>query len=1082
MANNTEKRDVIITLSSGKALSSIKDLEGAMRGLRKEFKQTSDESKRSKIAAEMKKINGELGKQYSMTRAAQGGWKQLSSTIMKAGGILAGMVGFQMVTDQIGNLIKRGSELSDSMADVRKTTGLTDAEVKQLDKSLRQIDTRTSRRELLSLARDAGKLGKDSVADVKKFVEQADIINVALGEDLGDGALVTIGKLSNIFKTEMLNIASSINTVGASSEASEPALVEFLSRLGGIATTAKLSAPDIIGYGATLDSLGLKAEMSTTALNRFFIDFVKNTEEFGRIAGFAEGELSKLVGEEGTNQGFIAFLEKLREANPESQQFLQKLEQLGIDGARGSQVFLTLANNTQRLREQQDIANQSFDKGSSVIDEFNVKNNNFAANINRIQKAIAQTFTSGGLMKSIERMAGQITDLLPKQESYTQELSRTNREFNAEIEVLKRANFSQDQRGKFIKKINEKYEEYLPNLIDEQATLEEIEAIQKKVNDQMMSRILLASYEEEIKEILEEQKQSIEALYNIEVERAKLRAGQDPIKDNATLAEQRAFQLKQMEELNELMVNSTEKRTKDVEAKYEAMAERLGLVFQDIKKALNEVVVTDDEDGGGDGDGGDDLSEAQKKALAKSVAETKKLVQQLRDVKIEAINDVERREIVALKEAFRRERDKIEQTTANEEVKNDLIFELEQKLQSDITEVQREASEERIKKEAERIQAANDSELFTLELRVDVAEEGSLEQLQALGELMAKQMEMELSSVTLTKEQRLLIEQDYLQRFEKLWDEFDESQKLKQEERTLSFEESMEVMTEANDGFFDSISQGFDRQITLSNMARDKEIENLQIQHDRGIISKKTYDKQREKLEKKYAAEERAIKRKQFEVDRVGRIASATIAMAQAINVAMTGGPYVGQVLAGITAALAGVQIGYIASEPNPYFRGSTDTIQDSTGRTHRAQNIGPIAQGGLVSTPSLGILGDQGTEMIVPNWLYTHPDYSDTMSHLANAIDRGYPTSSSASIAQLDPTTTTTSPAAATQIAAPPADPELKAMLARNTALLERLERNGVTGRWEWEDYKNGILTQEDIDGKNYFSSQNDRTPGKPL
>jgi TP901 family phage tail tape measure protein len=256
--------------------------------------------------------------------------------------------------------------------------------------------------ELLKLASEAGKLGISGAGNIKKFVKEADMINVALGEDLGEGAILSIGKLSDVFGTGMLNIGSAINSLGAASAASEGYLVDFAARLGGVAKTAGISAPDILGYGAVLDSLGLQAEMSGTALSNFFIDFTKNVGKFEGVAGMAKGSLQELIGKEGTNAGFMAFLENLKASSSGADDFLRKLEKLGIDGSRGAQVFLTLSNNIGMVKDQQKIANAEFDKGTSIVDEFNIKNNNFAASLEKLQKKIASLLTDNFIVNGIK--------------------------------------------------------------------------------------------------------------------------------------------------------------------------------------------------------------------------------------------------------------------------------------------------------------------------------------------------------------------------------------------------------------------------------------------------------------------------------------------------------------------------------------------------------------------------------------------------------------------------------------------------------------------------------------------------------
>jgi TP901 family phage tail tape measure protein len=344
-------------------------------------------------------------------KVGEGFWSKMKTQALQFGTLAAGYVGFQALIGKTQSLFKANYDLSDSFADVMKTTGLTELQMDKLNSRLSKINTRSSREELLKLASDAGKLGESSVEGVEKFVKQADIIKVSLKEDLGDDAIISIAKLSKIFKTEMLNIASSINSIGQASEASEQYQVDFLSRLAGVSQTAKLSAPDLLGYSAALEINGQAAEKSGTALTTFFIDFVKDTEKYGKAAGFAKGELTKLIGDKGTNVAFIEFLQRLKAGSVSSQDLLEKMESLGIDGARGAGIFLTLSNNIGLVSQQQKIANDSFTKGTSVIDEFNTRNENFAALMDKFQKQLAGWFSGSGIMKVMKDLLQSFTSL-----------------------------------------------------------------------------------------------------------------------------------------------------------------------------------------------------------------------------------------------------------------------------------------------------------------------------------------------------------------------------------------------------------------------------------------------------------------------------------------------------------------------------------------------------------------------------------------------------------------------------------------------------------------------------------------------
>jgi TP901 family phage tail tape measure protein len=326
--------------------------------------------------------------------------QSLAATIgVAAGEMITGLI--ESAKSMVSGIVDNSAIISDELSDIQKTTGLTEDQVRTVNNELKKLDTRTSFSQLRQLASEAGKLGNESVEDVKRFVAEANIIDVALGEDLGADAITQISKLSKIFHTGMLNIASAINSIGAASEASESFQVDFLSRVAGVAQTAKLSAPDLLAYGAALEINGQTAEVSGTALSKFFLDFVGNTEKFGRAAGYAKGELKALIDDKGTNAAFMDFLVRLKQVSPTSDLMIQKLQELNIEGSSGANVFLTLANNLGLVKSQQDVANQSYSEGISVIQEYNTKNNNAAAELEKLKKSIESVFTADSLLDAV---------------------------------------------------------------------------------------------------------------------------------------------------------------------------------------------------------------------------------------------------------------------------------------------------------------------------------------------------------------------------------------------------------------------------------------------------------------------------------------------------------------------------------------------------------------------------------------------------------------------------------------------------------------------------------------------------------
>ena len=166
------------------------------------------------------------------------------------------------------------AEMEQEMANVRKFTGMTMEQVEDLNEEFKNMNTRTSREDLNKLAQEAGRLGKTSKEDVLGFVRAADQINVAL-DDLGEGATLTLSKLTGIFGDEerlgteksLLAVGSVINELSQNCSASAPYLAEFTSRMGGVGSQAGMTIQQIMGFAAVLDSNNQKVEASATALS-----------------------------------------------------------------------------------------------------------------------------------------------------------------------------------------------------------------------------------------------------------------------------------------------------------------------------------------------------------------------------------------------------------------------------------------------------------------------------------------------------------------------------------------------------------------------------------------------------------------------------------------------------------------------------------------------------------------------------------------------------------------------------------------------------------------------------------------------
>lgn len=284
------------------------------------------------------------------------------------------------------------AEMQEAESQVRKYTGMTTEEVAALNEEFKQMDTRTAREKLNALAGDAGRLGITAKKDVLEFVDAADKINVALGEDLGEDAVKNIGKLAQMFGEDeklglrgaMLATGSAINEVAQNSSAAEAYLVAFTARVAGAANQAKVAQGDILGYASVLDQNMQQQEMAATAFQTLMMKMYQEPAKFAKIAGQSVEEFSSLIKND-ANEAILQFLDTLSKKGG-LDQLAPMFKEMGLDGVRASGVISTMAGKIDDIRTAQKLANDAYRDGTSIINEFNVQNNTVQAGLDKAKK------------------------------------------------------------------------------------------------------------------------------------------------------------------------------------------------------------------------------------------------------------------------------------------------------------------------------------------------------------------------------------------------------------------------------------------------------------------------------------------------------------------------------------------------------------------------------------------------------------------------------------------------------------------------------------------------------------------------
>lgn len=366
-----------------------KDLNAILRQLNPNtelYKQYSEQLK--EVNNRIKELRGTANEtRFSLAKLADGFNRY--GTI--AASIIAGLTG---VTLTMRSCVNEYAEMEEAQSQVVKYTGLAKQEVEELNEEFKRMDTRTARTRLNELAGDAGKLGISTKAGVLEFVEAADMINVALGEDLGKDAITQIGKLADMFgdgdrslKENMLAVGSAVNSVAQNSSAAEPYLVEFTARLGGVGKQANLAITDIMGFASALDQNMLRSEMASTALSGLILKLYQEPAKYAKLAGLQVEEFTQLMSKD-ANEAVLTFLEALNRLGG-MDKLAPVLDQMSLSGAEAASVISALAGNVDKVRKEQQGANQAFVEGTSIYNEFSVQNSTVQAELDKAKKSFS---------------------------------------------------------------------------------------------------------------------------------------------------------------------------------------------------------------------------------------------------------------------------------------------------------------------------------------------------------------------------------------------------------------------------------------------------------------------------------------------------------------------------------------------------------------------------------------------------------------------------------------------------------------------------------------------------------------------
>lgn len=406
----------------GKVFANLNKLEQMAKNVKLQMRYTDSIEELRKLQIQYKGLTDRIRELTNQTTQSSHAFGRLFQRA-------AEYTGFYMLFNRSQQLIKNAIQgnlkLSDSISDIQKVSGLSEESVKGLVAQIEKLDSRNSPEVLNNMAYAAGKLGIKGAENLLGFTRAADKLNVALKEYLGEGAdgVVRLMKFANVMGTSdqygveqaLLKTGSALNYMTQSTAAAADYMIEFASRFGPIARQAKMTEGDVIGLASALDALSVNNEEAATSLQKFVVRLLSAPTSVSKALGMDANEAKQMV-ETGRS------IELVEQALGKLGERAQKYGVSGISsvigdiGSKGQaqrliKTLATLANNTEMVHDYVVMANGAFEKGTSVIDEYNIKNQNAAAIMERMKNSWEKVMVNSENVGAVKELAQELYDM-----------------------------------------------------------------------------------------------------------------------------------------------------------------------------------------------------------------------------------------------------------------------------------------------------------------------------------------------------------------------------------------------------------------------------------------------------------------------------------------------------------------------------------------------------------------------------------------------------------------------------------------------------------------------------------------------
>lgn len=408
--------DVIARSKNGKA--SISELKKAYKQLEDELNHLATGSKEfTDKRKDLEALRDKIDKVTVSVHKQRSAWQTAMKNLTAYVGLFQA---FGMIKNLITSVIKKNYEYSSSLTDIRKVSGLMMNDVNKLSGELAKINTRTSVDSLARLAYEGAKLGmgKYGVDGMAQFVQAADKINVAIGEEMGEEALPALSKMVEVMGLipkmgigpAMEATGSAMFKLASTSTATSSDIVEFAKRLTGVSRTAGITTDQLLALGSASSSMMLMPEVASTAMGKFITALQRNHNIIEKDLGIQQGTIKNMYAAGNAMDAIVLVLEKMRDKG-NMNALGDIFKDLGSDGQRLITAMVTMSKNVDMLKDHLYESKEAFTEATAVTQEYEMQQMSAIGILERANNLWEKAFVNPEGVDMVKRLAEQWYDL-----------------------------------------------------------------------------------------------------------------------------------------------------------------------------------------------------------------------------------------------------------------------------------------------------------------------------------------------------------------------------------------------------------------------------------------------------------------------------------------------------------------------------------------------------------------------------------------------------------------------------------------------------------------------------------------------